>query len=92
MKRDKEIERYKRALGVALDALAMYAHPESYHAIGFMVDRPAGDFADDFSKVKRTHYNRLMPGKLARKTFKRLFKTYSDLSYYTRSEREFTSE
>lgn len=83
---DKEIERYKRALGMALDALEVYANPESYHAMAFAVDRPAGSFADDFSKDHgHPYYERPMPGKLARATFKKLTKRYGDLSAYRRT-------
>ena len=81
-----EIERYKRALGIALDALQAYADPESYHAIAVVADRPAGAFADDFSKDHgHPHYDRPMPGKLARATFKKLAKRYGDLSSYRRT-------
>jgi hypothetical protein len=79
----KEIEQYKKALGIALDALSVYADPESYHAIAFMADRPAGEFADDFSKDHgHPYYDRPMPGKLARATFKKLAKRYGSLSSY----------
>lgn len=82
MVRNKELEMYQRALGTAMEALQMYADPESYHAVAFMVDRPAGSFADDFGS-KREHghpyYERHMPGKLARKTLKRLTSKYGDL-------------
>lgn len=49
------------------EALAFYADPESYHAIGFLADRPCGAFADDFSEDHGDeYYNRPMPGKAAR--------------------------
>lgn len=85
MAKNPEIEKYKRALGIALDALAEYADPETYHAIAFMADRPAGSFADDFDR-KHGHefYDRPMPGKLARSTLKSLAKRYPDLPYYSR--------
>ena len=63
---DAEIEN-KRLMRIVCDlwvALAFYADPESYHAISFLPDRPAGAFADDFSFDEE--YNRDMPGKLAR--------------------------
>lgn len=82
---DKEVERYKRALGIALDALQVYANPETYHAIAILADRPAGDFADDFSRVPESDYDRPMPGKAARAAFKKLQKRYGDLSAYRRS-------
>ena len=68
-----------------MDALEVYANPESYHAVAFYIDRPAGDFADDFSKVDHPHYQRLMPGKLARKAIKELARRYGDLSYKSRT-------
>lgn len=57
-----EIERLR-------EVVHFYADPQSYHAIAFFVDRPAGSFADDFSEDDETRahgYNRPMPGKLAR--------------------------
>lgn len=77
----KEIERYKRALGIALDALTAYADPASYHAVAFLFDRPCGEFADDFSRVRESGYNRPMPGKLARQAFRNLGKRYPNLPY-----------
>lgn len=87
-----EIEKYKRALGLALDALAVYGDPESYHAIAFLVDRPAGEFADDFER-KHGHpdYDRPMPGKLARATFRKLNKRYPDLRIYSRRDHQTSS-
>lgn len=82
----EEIEKYKKALGIALDALATYADPETYHAIAIIADRPAGTFADDFSKTKNPFYDRKMPGKLARATFKKLKKLYPDLTYYSKNQ------
>lgn len=80
-KRDKEIERYKLALGIAVDALMMYADPESYHAVAFAFDRPCGDFADDFSRTTHPHYDRAMPGKTARMAMRKLEKRYGSLTY-----------
>lgn len=84
-KRDKEIERYKRALGIAMDALNMYASPDSYFAIGFGFDRPCGDFADDFSRVKLSDYNRPMPGKIARAAIRKLQRSYGGLGFYSQA-------
>lgn len=78
------IEQYKKALGIALGALEVYADPETYHAIAIMADRPAGDFADDFSKVPGSWYDRPMPGKTARAALKKLEQRYGDLSVYRR--------
>jgi hypothetical protein len=75
-----EVEHYKKALGIALEALRFYADPESYHAIAFMVDRPAGGFADDFSKNHgHDFYDRPMPGKIGRAAIKKLENNYGDL-------------
>jgi len=43
-------------------ALEFYADPEQYLAIGFLVDRPCGGFADDFSDTEFGE----RPGKRAR--------------------------
>jgi len=49
------------------EALVMYAKPESYHAIGFLPDRPCGEFIDDFSEDHGDpFYDRPMPGARAR--------------------------
>ena len=66
------VRRHDRALILAIETLALYANPTSYHAIAFMADRPAGWFADDFSHDK--NYGRQMPGKEARKTLARIQK------------------
>jgi hypothetical protein len=51
----------------AEEALSFYADPENYHAISFLLDRPCGGFADDFSEDHgHADYERPMPGKLAR--------------------------
>lgn len=74
-----DLKRYKRALGNVLEALQVYADPETYHAIAFMADRPAGEFADDFSKVPGSGYDRPMPGKRARKALLQMERVYGDL-------------
>ena len=66
------VRRHDRALILAIETLALYADPTSYHAVAFMADRPAGWFADDFSHDK--NYRRRMPGKEARKTLARIQK------------------
>lgn len=81
MAKDKELEKYKRALGIALDALNMYADPESYHAAAFAFDRPCGCFADDFSRTTHPHYNRAMPGKRARQALRTLERKYGSLTF-----------
>jgi hypothetical protein len=77
-----EMDRYKKALGMAIDALQMYANPEFYHAIAILADPPTGGFDKDVSNVKELgfDYDRPMPGKLARATLKRLESRYGDLS------------
>mgnify|MGYP001563941885 FL=1 len=81
-----EIEKYKKALGIVVDALEMYAREDSYHAVAFLFDRPCGDFADDFSRVKDSDYNRPMPGKTARAAFRELDRRFGSLSYISRVE------
>jgi len=65
---------YEKALILAIETLANYAHPESYHAIAFIADRPAGWFIDDISKVDHPHYRRKMHGAAARKALKKIEK------------------
>jgi hypothetical protein len=56
-----------------IDALRFYATAQTYHAVTVLVDRPAGEFADDFSDDHGDeYYERAMPGKLARETLTRL--------------------
>lgn len=86
MAKDREIEKYKRALGIAMDALEMYADPRSYHAVAFLFDRPCGDFADDFSRDRWSDYNRPMPGKAARAAMRKLAKRYGNLAYLSHHE------
>jgi hypothetical protein len=55
----------------AIEALEFYADPCTYDAIAFMADRPAGEFADDFSDDHGfNQYSRPMPGKVARDALK----------------------
>jgi hypothetical protein len=59
----------KEKIWKLIEALAFYADPDSYFAIGFLSDRPCGEFMDDFSDDHGfNQYDRAMPGKLARKT------------------------
>jgi hypothetical protein len=51
-----------------IDVLEFYANPDTYFAIGFMADRPAGDFTEDFSETELG----LKPGKRAREILARL--------------------
>lgn len=64
----------EKALILAIETLADYANPESYHAIAFIADRPAGWFIDDVSKVDRPDYRRKMHGAAARKALKKIEK------------------
>lgn len=75
-----ELYRYKKLCGILIDALEQYADPDFYFAIAFAPDTPAGSFADDFSRVDGSQYNRVMPGKLARLTLKKAATKYGDLS------------
>ena len=45
------------------EALAFYADPDTYYAIGFFPDPPCGEFMDDFSD---TGYLGMKPGARAR--------------------------
>lgn len=58
-------------LNTLIEALAFYSDPETYHAVSVIVDRPCGEFADDFSD--NDDYDYPKPGKLARDTFKELY-------------------
>ncbi len=44
---DQVIGEYSRRLAIALEALRMYADPESYYAVSVFGDRPCGVFAED---------------------------------------------
>ena len=64
---DPERNRQRIALLEALvrrqhEALAFYADPEIYFAIGFFPDPPAGEFMDDFGETELG----VKPGKRAR--------------------------
>lgn len=59
-----------REIRIILKALAFYADPETYAAIGFYPDPPCGPFMKDFDK---THMGK-KPGKLARQAMKLLTK------------------
>lgn len=58
------------------EALMFYANPESYFAIGFFPDNPAGEFMDDFSETDLGE----KPGKLARETLEKYEKCIWDSS------------
>lgn len=66
-------------LEIALDALAFYADPETYHAIMILADKPTGGFDEDLSENDYYDYDK--PGKRAREAFKKLgiaFEYYQD--------------
>lgn len=64
-------ETEKDTLVALASALAFYAEPETYHAIFILPDRPAGEFADDFSEDHGDpFYERPMPGAKARAVLK----------------------
>lgn len=64
----------RRALIIAIEVLALYADPESYHGIAMICDRPSGWFADDVSKTGHPHYDRKMHGAAARKALVKIQK------------------
>jgi hypothetical protein len=78
MKKDEtenSVESHCSVAGVSdlIDALRFYATAQTYHAVTVLADRPAGEFADDFSDDHGDeYYERAMPGKLARETLTRL--------------------
>jgi len=58
------LESAEARISTLTEALEFYAHADTYAAIGFMADRPAGEFMDDFSFDE--DFGRDMPGKRAR--------------------------
>lgn len=68
------VRRHDRALIVAIETMALYANPESYHAIMMLCDRPSGWFADDVSKTDHPNYDRKMHGAAARKALAKIQK------------------
>lgn len=58
-------------VGRLREAVAFYADPGSYHAIGVFFDHPCGAFAADFDEDHGNHYyNRPMPGRRAREAMR----------------------
>lgn len=58
-----------------VDTLAMYADPETYHAMMIIFDPPCGVFKGDFgpqSEHEHPDYEDDMPGKAARAVIKEL--------------------
>ena len=53
-----------------VEALTFYANPETYFAIGFLPDRPCGEFADDVSDTGEPYGWR--PGAKAREAIGKL--------------------
>jgi hypothetical protein len=66
--------RHDRALILAIETLALYANPESYHAIAMIYERPCGWFEGDVSKTDHPHYAREMHGDAARKALAKIQK------------------
>jgi len=59
--------RVEDILQKAINVLEFYANPDTYFAIAFIADQPAGEFVDDFSNDHGCdQYERPMPGKMAR--------------------------
>lgn len=80
-----ELDRYKHALTIAINALERYADPTFYHAIAIIGDAPTGGFDKDVSTVDKSFgYGRPMPGKEARKALDRLAKRFGDLKLLPR--------
>jgi hypothetical protein len=69
------------------EALEFYADPDSYFAVGFFIDRPAGGFADDFSDDHDGDYERPMAGKLAREVLSHIKKV--NLDHFNKNEKKF---
>lgn len=68
------VENFKTLLNVVM----FYGHPDTYFATTTIADRPAGDFADDFSECTVLEGDEevpvgIRPGKLARETLSRMF-------------------
>ena len=63
-----------KALRVAVETLALYANPESYHAIWLVCDHPCGWFEEDVSKTDHPHYSRKMHGAAAREALAKIQK------------------
>ncbi len=66
------VRRHDRALILAIETLALYANPESYHAIAMFYDSPCGWFESDTSKIYRSSYNRKVHGAAARKALAKI--------------------
>lgn len=63
-----QVERVNDILTDALETLEFYARPESYFAILFIPDPPAGEFMDDFSETALGR----KPGRRAREAIDKL--------------------
>jgi hypothetical protein len=62
-----------QAFDKAIEALAFYANPESYHAILIFGDCPCGGFADDMDENHGFDlYDRPMPGSRAREALREM--------------------
>lgn len=66
-------------------ALGFYADHETYFAIGFLGDRPCGEFMDDFSTIQYINpetgdvvESRYLPGEHARSTIAEVFNADRD--------------
>lgn len=70
-RRDCPVEAYQinvlfEKLAIAKKALEFYADPDSYFAIGFIPDRPCGEFIEDFDEQEDEQGTSARPGKRAR--------------------------
>jgi len=63
----KYVERLQAKLTRAEKVIEFYAEPDTYFGIGFLPDRPCGEFIDDVSETIPLGYK---PGKKAREYLK----------------------
>ncbi len=83
MSNDDETEKYRQLASILLEAVKFYAERETYRACAVVVDHPCGPFADDFDqKHGHDHYQREMPGKMARAAIAYAEREFGDLSIY----------
>ena len=67
------IKNDKRKIKSLVNALAFYADEDSYFAIGFLPDRPCGDFIKDFSDS----FGTMRPGKKAKAVLDKIVTAYN---------------
>ena len=67
------ISKDKKLLKKIMDVLDFYADPETYFAIGYLGDKPCGDFIKDFSETQIGY----KPGQKSRKILKQIVTAYN---------------